>query len=394
MSKVTSERTKPQVSIGTIGYVDHGKTTLTTAIVAVLALKHGGSARAFDQMHDAPPHQRSVIPFDASHVDYDTAARHYAHVDCPAHADYIKGMVTGAVQLDGAVLVVDATIGLMPQTREQVLLAREVGVRSIVAFLNKCDQVDDQGQLAGVEKDVRALLSKYGFPGDSTPVIRGSALKALDGDADWQAKIIELAEALDRHVPAPEPAAGKPFLMPVQDVFNIRGRGTVVSGQVERGTIKTGDQIEIIGFRDTQKTTCAGIEQMKKPITEARAGEHIGMNLQDIDKDNIERGQVLAKPGTITPHTTFKAEVYVARKDEGGRDAPFFTNYRPQTQFHTTDVTSTITLPAGVERVMPGDNITMTIELIAPVALEEGSRFAIHEGGKTVAAGIVTEIIT
>ncbi|OZM87134.1 elongation factor Tu, partial [Escherichia coli] len=472
MSKEKFERTKPHVNVGTIGHVDHGKTTLTAAITTVLAKTYGGAARAFDQIDNAPEEKARGITINTSHVEYDTPTRHYAHVDCPGHADYVKNMITGAAQMDGAILVVAATDGPMPQTREHILLGRQVGVPYIIVFLNKCDMVDDEellelvemevrellsqydfpgddtpivrgsalkaleqmdgailvvaatdgpmpqtrehillGRQVGVpyiivflnkcdmvddeellelvEMEVRELLSQYDFPGDDTPIVRGSALKALEGDAEWEAKILELAGFLDSYIPEPERAIDKPFLLPIEDVFSISGRGTVVTGRVERGIIKVGEEVEIVGIKETQKSTCTGVEMFRKLLDEGRAGENVGVLLRGIKREEIERGQVLAKPGTIKPHTKFESEVYILSKDEGGRHTPFFKGYRPQFYFRTTDVTGTIELPEGVEMVMPGDNIKMVVTLIHPIAMDDGLRFAIREGGRTVGAGVV-----
>ncbi|RLX73944.1 elongation factor Tu [Escherichia coli] len=451
MSKEKFERTKPHVNVGTIGHVDHGKTTLTAAITTVLAKTYGGAARAFDQIDNAPEEKARGITINTSHVEYDTPTRHYAHVDCPGHADYVKNMITGAAQIDtptrhyahvdcpghadyvknmitgaaqmdGAILVVAATDGPMPQTREHILLGRQVGVPYIIVFLNKCDMVDDEELLELVEMEVRELLSQYDFPGDDTPIVRGSALKALEGDAEWEAKILELAGFLDSYIPEPERAIDKPFLLPIEDVFSISGRGTVVTGRVERGIIKVGEEVEIVGIKETQKSTCTGVEMFRKLLDEGRAGENVGVLLRGIKREEIERGQVLAKPGTIKPHTKFESEVYILSKDEGGRHTPFFKGYRPQFYFRTTDVTGTIELPEGVEMVMPGDNIKMvvtlihpiagTIELpegvemvmpgdnikmvvtlIHPIAMDDGLRFAIREGGRTVGAGVVAKVL-
>nr|5W7Q_A Chain A, Consensus Elongation Factor [synthetic construct] len=373
-------RTKPHVNIGTIGHVDHGKTTLTAAITTVLAKKGGAEAKAYDQIDNAPEEKARGITINTAHVEYETENRHYAHVDCPGHADYVKNMITGAAQMDGAILVVSAADGPMPQTREHILLARQVGVPYIVVFLNKCDMVDDEELLELVEMEVRELLSEYDFPGDDIPIIRGSALKALEGDAEWEDKILELMDAVDSYIPTPERDIDKPFLMPIEDVFSISGRGTVVTGRVERGIVKVGEEVEIVGIKDTQKTTVTGVEM-------------VGALLRGTKREDVERGQVLAKPGSITPHTKFEAEVYVLSKEEGGRHTPFFNGYRPQFYFRTTDVTGVIELPEGVEMVMPGDNVKMTVELIAPIAMEEGLRFAIREGGRTVGAGVVSKII-
>jgi elongation factor Tu len=393
VSKEKFERSKTHVNVGTIGHVDHGKTTLTAAITNVLAKHFGGEAKAFDQIDNAPEEKARGITINTSHVEYDTENRHYAHVDCPGHADYVKNMITGAAQMDGAILVVAATDGPMPQTREHILLARQVGVPYIIVFLNKCDMVDDEELLDLVEMEVRELLSEYKFPGDDTPIIRGSALKALEGDPKWEEKIIELAKTLDSYIPDPVRELDKPFLLPIEDVFSISGRGTVVTGRVERGVVKVNDELEIVGIRETQKTTCTGVEMFRKILDEGRAGENIGVLLRGTKRDEVERGQVLAKPGTITPHTKFESEVYVLSKDEGGRHTPFFKGYRPQFYFRTTDITGTIELPEGVEMVMPGDNIHMNVTLIHPVAMNEQLRFAIREGGHTVGAGVVAKII-
>jgi elongation factor Tu len=393
MSKEKFERNKPHLNVGTVGHVDHGKTTLTAAITKVLAKHFGGKAVAFDNIDKAPEEKARGITINTAHVEYDTAARHYAHVDCPGHADYVKNMITGAAQMDGAILVVAATDGPMPQTREHILLARQVGVPYMVVFMNKCDMVDDEELLELVEMEVRELLTKYDFPGDDIPIIKGSALKALEGDAKWEEKIIELAQALDGYIPQPERAIDKPFLMPIEDVFSISGRGTVVTGRVERGIVKVGEEVEIVGLKDTVKSVCTGVEMFRKLLDEGRAGENIGALLRGIKREDVERGQVLAKPGSIKPHTTFEAEVYILGKDEGGRHTPFFKGYRPQFYFRTTDVTGAVTLPEGVEMVMPGDNIKMVVELIAPIAMEDGLRFAIREGGRTVGAGVVAKVI-
>ena len=393
MAKAKFERTKPHVNVGTIGHVDHGKTTLTAAITTVLAKTYGGDASAFDQIDNAPEERERGITISTSHVEYDTPARHYAHVDCPGHADYVKNMITGAAQMDGAILVVAATDGPMPQTREHILLGRQVGVPYMVVFMNKCDMVDDEELLELVEMEVRELLTEYEFPGDDLPVIQGSALKALEGDAAWEAKIIELAEALDTYIPEPERDIDKPFLLPIEDVFSISGRGTVVTGRVERGIVKTGDEVEIVGIKDTTKSTCTGVEMFRKLLDEGRAGENVGALLRGTKREDVERGQVLAKPGSINPHTSFEAEVYVLSKDEGGRHTPFFKGYRPQFYFRTTDVTGAVELPEGVEMVMPGDNLKFKVELIHPIAMDEGLRFAIREGGRTVGAGVVAKIL-
>ncbi|GLH65609.1 elongation factor Tu [Parageobacillus sp. G301] len=394
MAKEKFERTKPHVNIGTIGHVDHGKTTLTAAITTVLAKQGKAQAKAYDQIDAAPEERERGITISTAHVEYETDKRHYAHVDCPGHADYVKNMITGAAQMDGAILVVSAADGPMPQTREHILLSRQVGVPYIVVFLNKCDMVDDEELLELVEMEVRDLLSEYDFPGDEVPVIKGSALKALEGDPQWEEKIIELMNAVDEYIPTPQREIDKPFMMPIEDVFSITGRGTVATGRVERGTLKVGDAVEIVGLSDEPKsTTVTGVEMFRKLLDQAEAGDNIGALLRGVSRDEVERGQVLAKPGTITPHTKFKAQVYVLTKEEGGRHTPFFSNYRPQFCFRTTDVTGIITLPEGVEMVMPGDNVEMTVELIAPIAIEEGTKFSIREGGRTVGAGSVSEII-
>jgi elongation factor Tu len=393
MAKAKFERTKPHVNVGTIGHVDHGKTTLTAAITTVLAKTYGGDASAFDQIDNAPEERERGITISTSHVEYDTPARHYAHVDCPGHADYVKNMITGAAQMDGAILVVAATDGPMPQTREHILLGRQVGVPFMVVFMNKCDMVDDEELLELVEMEVRELLSEYEFPGDDLPVIQGSALKALEGDPAWEAKILELADALDTYIPLPERDVDKPFLLPIEDVFSISGRGTVVTGRVERGILRTGDEVEIVGIKDTTKSTCTGVEMFRKLLDEGRAGENVGALLRGTKREEVERGQVLAKPGSILPHTGFEAEVYVLSKDEGGRHTPFFKGYRPQFYFRTTDVTGAVELPEGVEMVMPGDNMKFKVELIHPIAMDEGLRFAIREGGRTVGAGVVAKIL-
>ncbi|HFC7135058.1 TPA: elongation factor Tu, partial [Neisseria meningitidis] len=377
-------RSKPHVNVGTIGHVDHGKTTLTAALTTILAKKFGGAAKAYDQIDNAPEEKARGITINTSHVEYETETRHYAHVDCPGHADYVKNMITGAAQMDGAILVCSAADGPMPQTREHILLARQVGVPYIIVFMNKCDMVDDAELLELVEMEIRDLLSSYDFPGDDCPIVQGSALKALEGDAAYEEKIFELAAALDSYIPTPERAVDKPFLLPIEDVFSISGRGTVVTGRVERGIIHVGDEIEIVGLKETQKTTCTGVEMFRKLLDEGQAGDNVGVLLRGTKREDVERGQVLAKPGTITPHTKFKAEVYVLSKEEGGRHTPFFANYRPQFYFRTTDVTGAVTLEEGVEMVMPGENVTITVELIAPIAMEEGLRFAIREGGRTV----------
>ena len=393
MAKEKFERSKPHVNVGTIGHVDHGKTTLTAALTTILAEKFGGTAKAYDQIDAAPEEKARCITINTAHVEYETETRHYAHVDCPGHADYVKNMITGAAQMDGAILVVSAADGPMPQTREHILLARQVGVPYIIVFMNKCDMVDDAELLELVEMEIRDLLSSYDFPGDDCPIVQGSALKALEGDAAYKEKIFELAAALDSYIPTPERAIDKPFLLPIEDVFSISGRGTVVTGRVERGVIHVGDEIEIVGLKDTQKTTCTGVEMFRKLLDEGQAGDNVGVLLRGTKREEVERGQVLAKPGTITPHTKFKAEVYVLSKEEGGRHTPFFANYRPQFYFRTTDVTGAVTLSEGVEMVMPGENVTITVELIAPIAMEEGLRFAIREGGRTVGAGVVASVI-
>ncbi|MFC3123348.1 elongation factor Tu [Agaribacter flavus] len=393
MAKEKFERTKPHVNVGTIGHVDHGKTTLTAAITTVLAKTYGGAAQAFDQIDNAPEERERGITIATSHVEYDTPTRHYAHVDCPGHADYVKNMITGAAQMDGAILVVAATDGPMPQTREHILLGRQVGVPYIIVFMNKCDMVDDEELLELVEMEVRELLSEYEFPGDDLPVIQGSALKALEGDEAWEAKIIELGEALDSYIPEPERDIDKPFILPIEDVFSISGRGTVVTGRVEQGIIKVGEEVEIVGIKETTTTTCTGVEMFRKLLDEGRAGENVGVLLRGTKRDEVERGQVLSKPGSINPHTKFEAEVYVLSKDEGGRHTPFFKGYRPQFYFRTTDVTGAVELPEGVEMVMPGDNLKFVVELIAPIAMDEGLRFAIREGGRTVGAGVVAKIL-
>ena len=395
MAKEKFERTKPHVNIGTIGHVDHGKTTLTAAITKVLSETEGCKAdfTAFENIDKAPEERERGITISVSHVEYETAARHYAHVDCPGHADYIKNMITGAAQMDGAILVVAATDGPMPQTREHILLARQVGVPAIVVFLNKCDMVDDEELIDLVEMEVRELLSEYGFDGENAPVIRGSALKALEGDPAWEGKIDELMAAVDSYVPTPERDADKPFLMPVEDVFTITGRGTVATGRVERGILKLGEEVEIVGIHDSKKTVVTGIEMFRKLLDFAEAGDNIGALLRGVNRDEVQRGQVLAKPGSVHPHTEFKAQVYVLTKEEGGRHTPFVSNYRPQFYFRTTDVTGVIKLPEGVEMCMPGDNVEMTVELIAPIAVEQGTKFSIREGGRTVGSGNVIEII-
>jgi len=395
MAKGKFERTKPHVNVGTIGHVDHGKTTLTAAITLVLSKKFGGEAKAYDQIDAAPEEKARGITINTAHVEYETANRHYAHVDCPGHADYVKNMITGAAQMDGAILVVSAADGPMPQTREHILLARQVGVPYVIVYMNKCDMVDDAELLELVDMEVRELLSKYEFPGDATPIIKGSAKLALEGDKGelGEQSIFKLADALDSYIPTPERAIDQPFLMPIEDVFSISGRGTVVTGRVERGVVKVGEEIEIVGIRPTVKTTCTGVEMFRKLLDQGQAGDNVGVLLRGTKREDVERGQVLAKPGTITPHTKFKAEVYVLSKEEGGRHTPFFNGYRPQFYFRTTDVTGSIQLPAGTEMVMPGDNITMDVALIAPIAMEEGLRFAVREGGRTVGAGVVAKIV-
>jgi len=395
MAKAKFERTKPHVNVGTIGHVDHGKTTLTAAITKVMAKKFGGEVRGYDQIDNAPEERARGITIATSHVEYQSAARHYAHVDCPGHADYVKNMITGAAQMDGAILVVSAADGPMPQTREHILLARQVGVPYIVVYLNKADMVDDKELLDLVEMEVRDLLTKYDFPGDKTPVVVGSALKALEGDTGelGEGSIEKLVAAMDEYIPVPERLVDGDFLMPVEDVFSISGRGTVVTGRVERGVVRVGDEVEIVGLRETQKTTVTGVEMFRKLLDEGRAGDNVGVLLRGTKRDEVERGQVVAKPGSITPHTTFEAEVYVLTKEEGGRHTPFFKGYRPQFYFRTTDVTGAVELPEKVEMVMPGDNTRMGVTLISPVAMEEGLRFAIREGGRTVGAGVVTKIL-
>jgi elongation factor Tu len=395
MAKGKFERTKPHVNVGTIGHVDHGKTTLTAAITTVLSKKFGGEAKAYDQIDAAPEEKARGITINTAHVEYETAARHYAHVDCPGHADYVKNMITGAAQMDGAILVVSAADGPMPQTREHILLARQVGVPYIVVFMNKADMVDDKELLELVEMEIRELLSKYNFPGDDTPVIIGSAKLALDGDKGelGEVAIMKLADALDSYIPEPKRALDGAFLMPVEDVFSISGRGTVVTGRIERGIVKVGEEIEIIGLKPTLKTICTGVEMFRKLLDQGQAGDNVGILLRGTKREEVERGQVLAKPGSITPHTKFTAEIYVLSKDEGGRHTPFFPGYRPQFYFRTTDVTGSIELPAGTEMVMPGDNISITVNLIAPIAMEDGLRFAIREGGRTVGAGVVAKVI-
>jgi elongation factor Tu len=395
MAKGKFERTKPHVNVGTIGHVDHGKTTLTAAITTILSKKFGGEAKAYDQIDAAPEEKARGITINTAHVEYETAARHYAHVDCPGHADYVKNMITGAAQMDGAILVCSAADGPMPQTREHILLARQVGVPYIVVFLNKADMVDDAELLELVEMEVRELLSKYDFPGDDTPIIHGSAKLALEGDQSeiGEPSIFRLADALDSYIPTPERAIDGTFLMPVEDVFSISGRGTVVTGRIERGIVKVGDEIEIVGIKPTLKTTCTGVEMFRKLLDQGQAGDNVGVLLRGTKREEVERGQVLAKTGSIKPHTKFTAEIYVLGKDEGGRHTPFFNGYRPQFYFRTTDVTGAVELPAGTEMVMPGDNVSITVQLIAPIAMEEGLRFAIREGGRTVGAGVVAKII-
>ncbi len=394
MAKEKFDRSKSHVNIGTIGHVDHGKTTLTAAIATVLSKHGGGEAQSYDSIDNAPEEKERGITINTSHIEYETETRHYAHVDCPGHADYVKNMITGAAQMDGAILVVSAADGPMPQTREHILLSRNVGVPYIVVFLNKMDMVDDEELLELVEMEVRDLLSEYDFPGDDVPVIAGSALKALEGDESYEEKILELMAAVDEYIPTPERDTEKPFMMPVEDVFSITGRGTVATGRVERGEVRVGDEVEIVGIKDeTSKTTVTGVEMFRKLLDYAEAGDNIGALLRGVAREDIERGQVLAKPATITPHTKFKAEVYVLSKEEGGRHTPFFTNYRPQFYFRTTDVTGVVELPEGTEMVMPGDNVAMDVELIHPIAIEDGTRFSIREGGRTVGSGVVTEIV-
>ncbi|MDP7491295.1 MAG: elongation factor Tu, partial [Arenicellales bacterium] len=395
MAKEKFERSKPHVNVGTIGHVDHGKTTLTAALTRVLAAKHGGDIKAFDEIDNAPEERERGITIATAHVEYETDARHYAHVDCPGHADYVKNMITGAAQMDGAILVVSAADGPMPQTREHILLARQVGVPYIVVFLNKADMVDDAELLELVEMEVRDLLSNYEFPGDDTPIVTGSALKALEGDDSeiGSGAIMQLADALDSYIPEPDRAVDGAFLMPIEDVFSISGRGTVVTGRIERGVVKVGEEIEIIGIKDTEKTTCTGVEMFRKLLDEGQAGDNVGVLLRGTKREEVERGQVLAKPGSINPHTKFEAEVYILSKEEGGRHTPFFQGYRPQFYFRTTDVTGQCELPEGIEMVMPGDNVKLSAELINPIAMEDGLRFAIREGGRTVGAGVVSKII-
>jgi elongation factor Tu len=395
VAKEKFERSKPHVNVGTIGHVDHGKTTLTAALTRVLAAKHGGDIKAFDEIDNAPEERERGITIATAHVEYETDARHYAHVDCPGHADYVKNMITGAAQMDGAILVVSAADGPMPQTREHILLARQVGVPYIVVFLNKADMVDDAELLELVEMEVRDLLSSYEFPGDDTPIVTGSALKALEGDESeiGAGAIMQLADALDSYIPEPERAVDGAFLMPIEDVFSISGRGTVVTGRIERGVVKVGEEIEIIGIKDTEKTTCTGVEMFRKLLDEGQAGDNVGVLLRGTKREEVERGQVLAKPGSINPHTKFEAEVYILSKEEGGRHTPFFQGYRPQFYFRTTDVTGQCELPEGIEMVMPGDNVKLSAQLINPIAMEDGLRFAIREGGRTVGAGVVSKII-
>lgn len=394
MAKEIFKRVKPHVNVGTIGHVDHGKTTLTAALTTILSKKYGGLAKAYDQIDNAPEEKARGITINTSHVEYETDKRHYAHVDCPGHADYVKNMITGAAQMDGAILVVSASDGPMPQTREHIVLARQVGVPYIIVYMNKCDMVDDEELLELVEMEVRDLLNSYEFPGDDIPIIKGSALKALDGDTSQigQESILSLAQALDSYIPTPERAIDKSFLLPIEDVFSISGRGTVVTGRIERGVIKVGEEIEVVGLKPTLKTTCTGVEMFRKLLDQGQAGDNVGILLRGTKREEVERGQVLSKPGTITPHTKFKAEVYVLSKEEGGRHTPFFNKYRPQFYFRTTDVTGAVSLSDGVEMVMPGENVTIGVELIVPIAMEEGLRFAIREGGRTVGAGVVASI--
>mgnify|MGYP001389929483 CR=1 FL=1 len=395
MAKAKFERTKPHANVGTIGHVDHGKTTLTAAITKILAESGGAEFTAYDEIDKAPEEKARGITIATAHVEYETEGRHYAHVDCPGHADYIKNMITGAAQMDGAVLVVSAADGPMPQTREHILLARQVGVPAIVVYLNKVDQVDDPELLELVELEVRELLSKYDFPGDDIPIVSGSALKALEGDEGETGKgsVLKLLEAIDSYIPTPDRPKDLPFLMPIEDVFSISGRGTVTTGRVERGVVNVGDEVEIVGIKETTKTVCTGVEMFRKLLDQGEAGDNIGALLRGTKREEVERGQVLAKPGSITPHTKFKAEAYILSKDEGGRHTPFFTNYRPQFYFRTTDVTGMVELPDGTEMIMPGDNVTMSVELIVPIAMDQGLRFAIREGGRTVGAGVVAEIV-
>jgi len=395
MAKGKFQRTKPHVNVGTIGHVDHGKTTLTAAITTVLSVKFGGEAKKYDDIDAAPEEKARGITINTAHVEYETSKRHYAHVDCPGHADYVKNMITGAAQMDGAILVVSAADGPMPQTREHILLARQVGVPYIIVYMNKCDMVDDAELLELVEMEVRELLSKYEFPGDTIPIVKGSAKLALEGDKGelGEQSIMKLADALDSYIPTPKRAIDQPFLLPIEDVFSISGRGTVVTGRVERGIVKVGEEIEIVGIKPTVKTICTGVEMFRKLLDEGQAGDNVGVLLRGTKREDVERGQVLAKPGSITPHTKFEAEVYVLSKEEGGRHTPFFQGYRPQFYFRTTDVTGSVELPAGTEMVMPGDNIKMVVTLIAPIAMDQGLRFAIREGGKTVGAGVVAKVI-
>ena len=393
MSKEKFERTKPHVNVGTIGHVDHGKTTLTAAMTKVMSEKMGGEVKAFDEIDNAPEEKARGITISTSHVEYESDTRHYAHVDCPGHADYVKNMITGAAQMDGAILVVSAADGPMPQTREHILLSRQVGVPYILVFMNKADMVDDEELLELVEMEIRELLDTYEFPGDDTPIVIGSALKALEGDADYAEKIVELVDAMDDYIPLPERAVDGDYLMPVEDVFSISGRGTVVTGRIERGIVHVGDDIEIVGIKETAKTTCTGVEMFRKLLDEGQAGDNVGVLLRGTKREDVERGQVLCAPGSITPHTKFEAEVYILSKDEGGRHTPFFSNYRPQFYFRTTDVTGACELPEGTEMVMPGDNVKMNVTLIAPIAMDEGLRFAIREGGRTVGAGVVSKVI-
>ena len=393
MAKEKFERSKPHVNVGTIGHVDHGKTTLTAAISAVLTKHYGGETKDFAQIDNAPEERERGITINTSHIEYDTETRHYAHVDCPGHADYVKNMITGAAQMDGAILVCAATDGPMPQTREHILLSRQVGVPYIIVFMNKCDMVDDEELLELVEMEIRELLSEYDFPGDDLPVVAGSALGALNGEAQWEEKVLELANHLDTYIPEPERAIDGDFILPIEDVFSIQGRGTVVTGRVERGIITVGDEVEIVGIKETTSTTCTGVEMFRKLLDEGRAGENCGVLLRGTKREEVQRGQVLCKPGSINPHTKFESEVYVLTKDEGGRHTPFFKGYRPQFYFRTTDITGAVELPEGVEMVMPGDNLKFVVELINPIAMDEGLRFAIREGGRTVGAGVVSKII-
>ncbi len=393
MSKEKFERDKPHVNVGTIGHIDHGKTTLTAAITKTLSEKGGTEAKTFDEIDNAPEEKERGITIATSHVEYETDNRHYAHVDCPGHADYVKNMITGAAQMDGAILVVSAADGVMPQTREHILLARQVNVPHVVVFLNKIDQVDDEELIELVEEEVKDLLNEYEFPGDETPIIKGSALKALEGDEDAKAAIFELADALDSYIPEPTRDLDKPFLMPIEDIFSITGRGTVATGRIEQGIVNTGDEVEIVGIKDTDKTVVTGVEMFRKILDQGQAGDNVGCLLRGTKREEIERGQVLCKPGSITPHTKFRAEVYCLKKEEGGRHTPFFSGYRPQFYFRTTDVTGVADLPEGTEMVMPGDNVEMTIELIQPIAMDQGLRFAIREGGRTVGSGVVSEVI-